>query len=97
MNYVYNRFQSKKNTCYIVGAPRVLGLKEYWGVEWIILTNHALNLCLVSKINHVEVVELVYVGILLLGMNYHFPWNNMVIAREKIEMRDWSLWSIELK
>ncbi len=45
---------SKKNTCCIMGAIGVLGLRGYWKVELITLTDHALNLCLVSKRNDVK-------------------------------------------
>jgi hypothetical protein len=54
-----------------VGAPGVLEPRGYWGVELITFTNHALNFCPVFEKNHVEVVKLIFVGILLLGMNCH--------------------------
>jgi hypothetical protein len=64
-------FYLEKNTCCIVGASEVLGPKGYWGVELIALTNPTLNLYPVSKMNHVEIIELIFMGILLLGMSYH--------------------------
>jgi hypothetical protein len=64
-------FYPKKNICCIVGAPEVLEPKGYWGIELIALTDLALNLCPNSENNHVEVVELISVGILLLGMSCH--------------------------
>ncbi len=57
MNCVYNVFHFKKRTCEIVGAPGVLGPREYWGVEWIILIDLTLNLYLVFERNHVEVIK----------------------------------------
>jgi hypothetical protein len=55
-----------------MGTSGVLGPRGYWGVKLIAFTDFALNLCLVFERNHVEVVELIFVGILLLGMNCHF-------------------------
>ncbi len=65
-------FHYKKNICCIMGTSGVLGPRGYWGVKLIAFTDFALNLCLVFERNHVEVVELIFVGILLLGMNCHF-------------------------
>jgi hypothetical protein len=64
-------FYPEKNTYCIVGASEVLGLKGYWGIELIALIDFTLNLCLVSKRNHVEVVKLISAGSLLLGMSCH--------------------------
>jgi hypothetical protein len=55
-----------------VGVPEVLGPKGYWGVKLIALTDPTLNFCPIFERNHIEVVKLIIVGILLLGMNYHF-------------------------
>jgi hypothetical protein len=64
-------FYPKKSTYCIVGALEVLGLKGYWGIKLIALTDFTLNFCPVSKRNHVEVVKLISVGSLLLGMSCH--------------------------
>jgi hypothetical protein len=37
-------FCFEKSICCIVGALEVLGLREYWGVKLITLTDPALNL-----------------------------------------------------
>jgi hypothetical protein len=42
-------FCLKKNTCCIVGTPKVLGPRGYWGVESIIFVDPTQNLCLVSE------------------------------------------------
>jgi len=42
-------FSPEENICYMVGAPKVLRPRGYWGVELIILIDLALNLCPVSE------------------------------------------------
>ncbi len=84
-----NVFCPKKSTYCIVGALELLGQKEYQGVESIVPTDPTLKIFVQSlRLNHVEVVELIFVGILLLGMNCHFTKNNLLTPREEIEMSD---------
>jgi hypothetical protein len=64
-------FYPEKNTYSIMGTLEVLGPRGYWGVELITLTNSVLNFCPIFKKNHVEVVELISMGILSLGMSCH--------------------------
>ncbi len=65
LNWVWNLFCLDKNTCYFVGTPKVFGTKGMFGLADFALNNfHP-----ISEIEHVEVVELIFVGILLLGMS----------------------------
>jgi hypothetical protein len=54
-----------------VGALGVLGPRGYWKMELITLTDLALNFYPVCVGEPCEVVELVFVGFLLLGMSCH--------------------------
>jgi hypothetical protein len=54
---VHNLFHPKeKMPVAFVGALRLLG-KAYWRIEHITLTDPTLNLCLVSKRNHVKLLS----------------------------------------
>ncbi len=69
------------------GSSKGFGTERSRGVELITPTDPTLNVYLVSKRNHVEVVELISMGILLLGMRCHFTWGNLLTPREEIKMR----------
>jgi hypothetical protein len=51
---VYDVFHPEKNTCCIVEAPEVLGMKGYWRLKLITFNDPSLNLYLVSERNHVK-------------------------------------------
>ncbi len=90
-------FYPKKSTCCIVGTPEVLGPRGYWGIKLITFTDHALNPCPISKRNHVEVVELIFVGILFWVWATISHETTCWFLERKSKWETKPLWSIELK
>jgi hypothetical protein len=79
------------------GSFEAFGIEGMWGVKLIALTDPTLNLCPISKRNHVEVVDLVFMGILLLGMNCHFHETTCWLLERKLRWEIDPLRSIESK
>jgi hypothetical protein len=91
LNWVWNLFYLEKSTCCFVGAPKVFGTEGMlgssdvwagWLCPWISVQS--------LRLNHVQVVELIFYGDFVVGYELSAIENNLLTPRNEIKMSAWS-------
>ncbi len=88
LNRMWNVFCPEKSTYCIVRTSEVLGLRGFWGVELIALTDFALNLCSISETEPYLSNRVDLCGDYVVGYELYSHVKQPVDPREEIKMSD---------